>query len=158
MAGDIVEYRYEAGTRQRAGLLAALAGVLCISLIGGLALRWAELGWGTRGLGLALLVMLLFTVRSQLGRALYRCQVTPDALRIAAPLSNRVVPWAAIVEVRRLKLPQLSGSARWACTVLMQGRPATPTPIYLFDNQLADADALLDTIVRRTPQAQHLVS
>ncbi|MDP9312201.1 MAG: PH domain-containing protein [Chloroflexota bacterium] len=155
MNAEVKQYRYSSAVRQRALIWGALSGILCLGLLGVLVVRWADFSWGTRMMGLTLLLILLFTIRAQLGRVLYRCYIEPDRLRIVAPLAKRIIPWTQISEVRRLKLPQMSSYERWACTVQLQGRDRSTVPVFVFDDQLEDAEAALQDVIRRTPQAQH---
>ena len=155
MSAEVKQYRYGATVRQRALVWGSLSSLLGLGLLGVLVIRWADFSWGTRAMGLVLLVILLFTIRAQLGRVLYRCYIEPDRLRIVAPLAKRVIPWAQISEVRRLKLPQMSSYERWACAVQLQGRDRSAVPVFVFDDQLEDAEAALQDVILRTPQAQH---
>lgn len=155
MDAKVKQYRYSATVRQRALLWGGLSSMLCIGLLGVLVLRWAEFSWGTRSLGVMLLLVLLFTIRAQFGRALYRCYIEPDRLRIVAPLARRVITWTQVSEVRRMKLPQFSSYERWACTLQVGRAGRTPMPVFVFDDQLEDAEAALQDVILRTPHAQH---
>ncbi len=151
----IHEYRYGSAARQRAVLLLMLACFALVSLVALFVSRWSEFGLPTQTLGVVLLVFVLFTVRAQLTRILFRCQIYPHMLAMRTLLGMRKIGWERIVEVRRLWLPQLSGRTRWACTVYTLSRRGTPVPAYLFDDQLEHADAALQDVVARTPHAQH---
>lgn len=155
MDTEVKLYRYGAAVRQRALLWGVLSSLLCLGLLGVLVLRWADFTWGTRSLGIMLLLMLLFTVRAQFGRVLYRCYMEPDRLRIVAPLARRSIPWGQVSEVRRMKLPQFSTTERWACTLQVRREGRSPVPIFVFDDQLEAAESALQDVIQRTPQAQH---
>ena len=155
MDANVKLYRYSAIVRRRALLWGILSCMLCLGLFGVLVLRWADFSWGTRTLGVVLLLILLFTVRAQLGRVLYRCYIEPDRLRIVAPLARRAIAWTQVSEVRRMKLPQVSSSERWACTLQVSGSGRSAMPVFVFDDQLEDAEAALHDVIQRTPHAQH---
>lgn len=156
MAQQVKEYRYGARARQKAAFLLGVSLLFVLVLIGILLVRWNHLRFVAQIVGLLLLVVQLFTIRSQLGRLQYRCRILPDHLQIVAPLNHRVIPWSEIVEVRRMTLPQFAHQRRWACTVLTHSRRGTPIPTYIFDDQLERAEDALREIVQATPHAQHV--
>ena len=152
---DVREYRYGRAARQRAVIMAALSSLVLVGLLGVLITRWAEFSVAMKIPGAMLLLILAFTVRAQIARIVYRCHISAERLQIIAPLSSRSIPWANIVEVRRIMLPQVSRERRWACTVLTRNARGGALPTYVFDSQLEDADAALHDVVQHTPQAQH---
>jgi hypothetical protein len=156
LPSSIHEYRYGRAARQRAALLLALACFVLILLVGMLIRSWSWLGVPTKMLGIALLITVLFTIRAQLGRLVFRCRVYPDHLYMFTPLGSRTISWKRIVEVRRLSLPQISGPKRWACAVYTLSNSGTSMPAYVFDDQLEHADAALHDVVQHTPHAQHI--
>jgi hypothetical protein len=121
-----------------------------------LAQLWSVYGWGSRILAIFLALVLLFTVRAQLGRVFYRLQVEPDTLNVFAPLANRTVRLDQVVEVRRTKIPA-GIKQRWACTLLVRNATGSATPVFLFDDQLEDAEEALQQLVGQTPNAQHFI-
>lgn len=151
----IHEYRYGSAVRQRAALLLVLACFVLLMLAGVLIRSWTWLGLSTKLLGIVLLITILFTIRAQLGRLVFRCRMYPDHLYIFTPFGSRKIWWERIVEVRRLSLPQFSSRKRWACAVYTQSKSGTTIPTYVFDDQLEHADAALHGVVQHTPHAQH---
>jgi len=156
MAQKTIEFRYSQTAQRRAAQWLALSALVSISMLVVLFTRWADLNILARTLGLLLAISLIFTVRAQLTRLAYRCQLGPDGLQIVAPLSNRSVAWADVVEVRRMILPGVGAQSRWACTLLVRSRRGNPLPMFVFDDQLADAERALRGIVQRTGHAQHV--
>ncbi len=130
--------------------------MLAIGFVVVLGLRWAELSAGARSLGVILFIALLFTVRGQLARGVFRCLIEPEHLRIVAPLVGRSIPWDSIAEVRRMKLSQFGAPERWACTLLVRRSRASLTPVFAFDDQLEAAEEALQEVIRRTPHARHI--
>lgn len=155
MQQPIKEYRYGSAARRRAALFLGLSVLLIVVLLGVLATRWADLGGIGKVVGLFLLVLQLFTIRGQLARLTYRCQITPDALRLVAPLNNQTIAWREIMEVRKMPMPQFGSQGRWACTIFRRGAAGHPIPTYLFDDQLEDPEDALREIAQRTPEARH---
>lgn len=151
-----VEYRYSQAAQRRAALLLGLSMIVTISLLVVLSTRWADINVLARTLGLFLALSLIFTARAQLTRLTFRCQVWPDRLQIVAPLGNRRIAWDDVVEVRRMSMPGLGQQRRWACTLLVRGRRDHPLPVFVFDDQLADAESALRDVVRHTSHAQHV--
>lgn len=156
MAQNTIEYRYSQAAQRRAAQWLALSSLVSISMLVVLVTRWADLNTLARTLGLLLAISLIFTVRAQFTRLAYRCQLHPDRLQIVAPLGNRSIAWADVVEVRRMFLPRVGAQSRWACTLLVRGRSGNALPIFIFDDQLADAEGALRGIVQRTSHAQHV--
>lgn len=156
MMQNTIEYRYSQTAQRRAAQWLALSALVSMSLVVVLFTRWADLNTLARTLGLLLAISLFFTARAQLTRLAYRCQLLPDHLQIVAPLSNRSIAWADVVEVRRMLLPGIGAQSRWACTLLVRGRRGNPLPVFIFDDQLADAESALRGIVQRTSHAQHV--
>lgn len=150
------EYRYGSKARRHAALWFGVSSFVSIGLVAALVAQRTSLGWSAQALGVLFLIGLLFTVRAQFARLTYRCYILPDQIRVVAPLSNRSVVWSAIIEVRRIALPQLGGRQTWACTVFTESRRGSAVPIYLFDYQLEQAEDALQQIVRHTPHARHI--
>ncbi len=157
MTGTTKEYRYSVAVRRRGIVLSGLGLVLMLGLLGVVTLRWADLSIGTRSIAAVLFIALLFTIRGQLARAVFRCLLEPEVLRIVAPLSGRNIPWNLISEVRRMNLPQVGGRARWACTLLVRTTNSSAMPVFAFDDQLEHAEEALEDVIRRTPQARHVI-
>jgi hypothetical protein len=155
MNQDAREYRYGKNVRQRAALLLALSVAMGLGFIAVLALRRTEFGAFTQGIAVVLLLSLLFTMRAQLARITYRCRILPDHVHVIAPFVTRAIPWDAIVEVRRMRLPQTGKDQGWACAVFTTSRRGTALPTYLFDYQLVQAEDALQQIVLHTPHARH---
>lgn len=156
MVQNTIEYRYSQTAQRRAAQWLAISALVSISMLVVLFTRWADLNVLARTLGLLLAISLIFTVRAQFTRLAYRCQLGPEWLQIVAPLSNRSIAWADVVEVRRMRLPGVGAQTRWACTLLVRGRRGNPLPVFIFDDQLADAESALRGIVQRTSHAQHV--
>jgi hypothetical protein len=149
------EYRYGPDARRRAALLLALSVAMSVGFIAVLAVRRTEFGAFTQAIAVVLLLSLLFTMRAQLARITYRCRILPDQVQVIAPLNRRSIPWATIVEVRRMSLPQTGKQGGWACAVFTRSRRGTSLPTYLFDHQLVRAEDALRQIVLHTPHARH---
>jgi hypothetical protein len=156
MVAKIKEYRYGTKVRQRAVLLCGLSVVAFVGLVFVLVQLWSAYGWSSRLIALFLAVVLLFTVRAQLGRVFYRLQIGLDSISVLAPLANRTVQFDRIVEVRRTKLPA-GIKQRWAGTLLVRNATGSATPVFLFDNQLEGAEEALQQLVGQTPNAQHYI-
>lgn len=156
MAQKMIEFRYGQQAQRRAILLLGLSLLVCISLVVVLVTRWADLSTIARTLGMLLLLILLFTVRAQLARRAFRCQLWPDRLQIVAPLSKRVIAWDDVVEVRRMQMPGIGSQRRWACTLLVSGRRGNPLPVFVFDDQLADAERALEQVAQHATHAQRV--
>jgi hypothetical protein len=148
------EYRYSEEARQRALLLLAIIGFVLTGLVIYLFTSWPFLSLPTKALGILLLVGMLFTLRAQLTRLVFRFRLYPNQFELKMLFGNRTMPWEQIVEVRRLKVPQLGGKPRWACTVYTLSRTGTSLPTYLFDDQLQNAEQALQDVVQHTPHAR----
>lgn len=156
MAQNVTEYRYSREARRRAVLWLVLSALVSMSLLVALVTNWNELNTLARTLGLLFVITLLFTLRAQLTRVTYRCQLWPDRLDLVALLSKRTIVWHDVIEVRRMRVPRMSGPTHWACTLLVRSKRGNPLPVFIFDDQLADAEAALHEIGRYAPQAKHI--
>ncbi len=154
MIAEIMEYRYKTKVRQRAVLWCGLSVVAFVGLTFVLVQLWSEYGWSSRILAVFLLVILIFTIRAQLGRVFYRLRIEPDVIKIFAPLANRAVNLERVTEVRRTKIPT-GIKQRWACTMLLRNATGSSTPVFVFDDQLEGAEEALQRVVQQTPNAQH---
>lgn len=148
-------YRYSKAARRRALLLLGLGAALFLGLSAVIVGRWADLNLVAKALGGVLLLILAFTIRGQLGRYAFRCRLGPEQLEISAPLNRRRIAWSEVEEVRRMALPQVGAGKRWACTLRLRSTRSA-VPVYMFDDQLEQAENALQDIARRTPQAQHV--
>jgi hypothetical protein len=148
-------YRYSERVRRQALLWLALSLAALVALIAVLVLRWGELPLLARSLGLVLALSLIFTARAQWTRRAFQLRLLADRIELAGPLGARAIPWEQIVEVRRMRLPQVGRSQRWACALLTQGRTGNVIPNYAFDDQLERANDALADVVRATPHARH---
>ena len=156
MAQTVTEYRYSDEARRRAVLWLVLSAMVGVSLLVALVTNWNELNTLARTLGLLFVIALLFTLRAQLTRLTYRCQLWPDRLDLVALLSKRTIVWSDVIEVRRMRVPRMSGPTHWACTLLVRSKRGSSVPIFIFDDQLADAETALHAIGRHAQQAKHV--
>lgn len=156
MAQPYAEYRYSTAARKRALLWLIASGLFGISLVVVLVTQWAGLTLFARFVGVALLLILLLTIRAQSSRLIFRCIIWPDRLQLIAPLGNTLINWQEVHEVRRVGLLQASGERRWACALMTRTARGTARPIYVFDDQLEHAEEALRAIVQHTPQAEHV--
>ncbi|MBA3945252.1 MAG: hypothetical protein H0X37_11900 [Herpetosiphonaceae bacterium] len=150
-----LDYRYGAAARRQAAGMLVLALLALLLLLWALVTNWARLGGWPKLFGPLLMIILLFTLRAQLGRLRFRLHITGDAVEIDAPLQHRRVRWSIITKVHQMGLPQFGRQPRWACTIYLTSRRGTPMPVLLFDNQLEQADEALAQVIAHTPQAQH---
>ncbi len=155
MDHNVEEYRYSEPVRRRAIMLAGASAIVFVVLLALLMEQWAIFSWPTRLLGIFLVITLLFTVRAQVLRALFRCRITPEGVEIVSPPTQRMIAWSDIAEVRRLAMRQVGGGQRWACAVYTRSHRGTMLPTYLFDDQLEDAEQALASVMRHTPHATH---
>ncbi len=149
------DYRYGVAARRQATGMLVLALLALLLLLWALITNWARLGGWSKVFGPLLVIILLFTLRAQLGRLRFRLRITPDAIDIDAPLQRRHILWSTIAKVQRMGLPQFGRQPRWACTIYLTSRRGTAMPVLLFDNQLEQADEALAQVIAHTPQAQH---
>jgi hypothetical protein len=156
MASNVSEYRYSREAQRRARLWLILSAMVSVSLLTALTTRWADLNTLARTLGLLLVIALLFTIRAQLTRIAYRCQLWPDRLQLVAPLSKRTIAWDDVVEVRRMNVPRVSGPAHWACTLMVRSKRGNSLPVFIFDDQLEEAERALHDIGRHATQARQI--
>jgi hypothetical protein len=155
-AQPVVEYRYTPAARRRALVLLAVEITIGLVLAALLAFAWRELGVLGVIIGVFLLLILLSSVRAQVGKLNTRCQLWPDRIQLTGLFGSRQIAWDRIEEVRRVRAPSIGGNGRWACTVVARERSGRALPSYLFDHQLEHAEEALQQVVRRTPQARHV--
>ncbi len=149
MAQSVVEYRYSSAAIGRArlyfGASLVLVTLLCVALIAG---RQALNALGL-AIGIGLVLVMVATVRAQLGRLDFTLRLRQDKLEVVAPLSNRTIAWSEIAEVRRIAAPRIFGPPVWACAVLIRG-PRSTQPVFLFDSGLEQAEQAFNHIVARS--------
>lgn len=155
-AQPVAEYRYTSAARRRALVLAVVEIVIGFVLAALLALRWNELGVSGAIIGGLLLLMLLSSLRAQVGKLNFRCRLWSDRVQLVGLPGSRQIAWERIEEVRRVRAPSVGGGVRWACTVVAREPSGRALPSYLFDHQLEHAEEALHQIVRQTPHAQHI--
>ena len=121
-----------------------LVTLLCVALIAG---RQALNALGL-AIGIGLVLVMVATVRAQLGRLDFTLRLRQDKLEVVAPLSNRTIAWSEIAEVRRIAA-RIFGPPVWACAVLIRG-PRSTQPVFLFDSGLEQAEQAFNHIVARS--------
>lgn len=146
-------FRYSATARRKATLLLGVGILVSLGLLAALVLQWSKISIGIRIFSGGMLVLLVFTLRSQWSRLRFSVEITEAALLLHAPLSERRLPWATVQTVRRIALPQFSGGQRWACSASILDARGRAVPLLLFDNELENAEAALAAISARTGEA-----
>jgi cell division protein FtsB len=148
-------YRYGPTARRRAVLLLVASVLAFIVLLIFLGQQWATLRVATRIFVGVLALLLVGAARAQAARLRFRCRFLAEHVELSALFGRRTLRWDDVAEVRRLVLRQVGGERRWACTLYVRTPRGTRLPVYLFDDQLDQAEDAFWEVIRCTPHAVH---